>query len=287
MSRILLHTQFGLPADPWADLQLDTADAARAGEMIAAAAASRLFVNILGPRGSGKSRAVWRALRRPGVQVVSPLRLDRERLHLGDIQSALIRDLSNETPKQSGEARSYQTRIVLGSAQQNGRVVLLLDDGHVLHHSTLRGLKRLREMSWLGLSPLLGVVLIGQSDPARDLPEVSLRADTLTFAGLTQGEASEAIQRALNGKRQVVSAEAAEALAASPRARNWLDLQALVDECLAEAAARGEKDITPAVAAAVVGDRKRQAPEAPAPSQADADAAVTDLLGKGRARKSA
>ena len=287
MSRILLRAQFGLPADPWADLQIDTADAARAGEMVAAATASRLFVNILGPRGSGKSRAVWRALSRPGVQVVSPLRLDRERLHLGDIQSALIRELSSEKPKQSGEARSYQTRIVLGSAQQGGPVVLLLDDGHVLHNSTLRGLKRLREMSWLGITPLLGVVLIGQSDPAQDVPEVSLRADTLQFAGLTAGEASEAVQLALNRKRQVVSEEAAAALTASPKARNWLDLQALVDECLAEAAARGEKDITPAVVAVVTGSRKRQAPEAPASARADADAAVTDLLGQGRARKSA
>ena len=283
MTRILLRTRFGLPADPWSGLQLDTVDAARAGEMIQAASASQMMVSLLGPRGSGKTRAAWRALKQPGVRVVSPLRLDRERLHLGDIQSALIRDLSDQKPKLSGEARSWQTLRVLGAAQQGGPVVLMIDDAHLLHGSTLRGLKRLRELRWLGVSPLLGIVLVGQSDPAKDVAEVRLRADSLRFAGLSQAEASQALAQTFG---KVIEQEAAEALAGCDEARNWLDLQELGDRCLAEAAARGEKRITAGVAAVVMGFRKPEAPEPKTAGQPD-ESGVTEFLTRGRARKSA
>ena len=286
MSRILIRARFGLPPDPWAGVQMDTGDVARAGELIQAASAARMFVSILGPRGSGKTRSAWRALSQPGVQVVAPLRLDRERLHMGDIQAALIRDLSEERPRQSGEARAYQVRRILGAAQQNGAVVLLLDDGHLLHHGTLRALKRLRELGWLGISPLLGIVLIGQRDRVEEVPEVGLRSDSLWFAGLTQAEAQEAISQALNRKRELVEPEAAKALAGSPRARNWLDLQAMADQCLAEAAASGEAKITAEIAGVVMGTRQRQAAQPESAAEVD-DAAVTAHLSRGRARKSA
>ena len=284
--RILTRTRFGLPPDPWSGLAIETADAARAGQMIQAAVASQMMVSILGQRGSGKTRAVRAALSGLEVQEVEPLRLDRERLHLGDIQAAIVRELSDETPRRSGEARSYQVRRVLGTASRTRPVLLVLDDAHVLHRSTLRGLKRLRELVWLGVSPLLGIVLLGQIDRTEDVPEVGLRSDSLRFGGLTQAEAGQALVQALNNGRVVLERSAVAALAASQRARNWLDLQALADDCLVEAAARGEEAITAAAVAVVLGVKQRPAPAAQAPAAPD-DAAVTEFLTKNRARKSA
>ena len=284
--KILTRKRFGLPADPWAGLQMETTDAARVGQMVEAAAEVKAMVSVLGPRGSGKTSTTRAALRRLNVQVVEPLRLDRERLHLGDIQSAIVRDLSDETPRRSGEARSHQVRRVLGGASRERPVVLVLDDAHVLHPSTLRGLKRLRELAWLGVSPLLGVVLLGQHDRAEQVPEVALRSDRLWLAGLTPVEAAQALDTALNADRRVLASNAVAALAASPRARNWLDLQALADDCLAEAAARGEEAITAAAVAVVLGVKQRPAPAAQAPA-APEDTAVTELLTRNRARKSA
>lgn len=286
MTRILTRRHFGLPTDPWSGLVLETTDAVCATQMIQAAVDEKMMVSILGQRGSGKSRALRTALRGLDVQVVEPLRLDRERLHLGDIEAAIVQELSHESPRRSGEARSHQVRRVLGEASRSRPVLLLLDDAHLLHRNTLRGLKRLRELAWLNVSPLLGIVLLGQSDRAKEVPEVGLRSDTLTFVGLTQSEAAEALIQALNGRREVVEPEAVEALAASPWARNWLNLQAVADHCLAEALARGEDTITAATVGVVLGTEWRPAPDAQAPAAPD-DAAVTELLTTTRARRSA
>ena len=195
---VLLRRRFGLPPDPWgAAPTLDSADAIRAGHLVRAAVEARILVSIHGPRGAGKTHAVRAALAGRGVQLVEPLRLDRERLHLGDVQSALIRELGDgESPRHSGEARGGQTRRVLGAASARGAVVLWIDDAHVLHPSTLRGLKRLLEVRWQGRGPLLGVILTGQADRTARVPEVGLRADRTALAGLTAAEAERAVHAA-------------------------------------------------------------------------------------------
>ena len=271
---VLIRTRFGVAVDPWAEY-LATADAVRAGHLVQAALGSKLLVSIAGARGAGKTRAVRGALGGGAAQLVEPLRLDREKLHMGDIQAALVRELApEETLRRSGEARSGQTRRILGGAAAKGPVLLWIDDAHLLHHSTLRGLKRLREITWRGVGPLLGIVLTGQTDRVSAIPEVGLRSDRMTFAGLTAGEAERAIVRALG---ELVSRADAVALATSPRARNWLDLSALIDACLVGAAARGEDRVTNGCVVAVLGTRtsKIQSPPRPAPAS---DAAVASYL---------
>ena len=210
--------------------------------------------------------------------MVEPLRLDRERLHMGDIQAAIVRDVSDESPRRSGEARSGQVRRVLGAAR--GSVVLWIDDAHVLHHATLRGLKRLRELTWRGTGPLLGIVLTGQTDRVARVPEVGLRANRLACAGLAQPEARTAIGHALGG---LVEAAALDALAAAPAARNWLDLDALVDACLLEAAGRGDDRVTAACVAAVLGTGADAATVAVAVAPAADDVAIAQFLQGGLA----
>ncbi|MYB20066.1 MAG: ATP-binding protein [Holophagales bacterium] len=278
--KTLHRKRLGLAADPWAGFHLDTADAARTALLVEAAAEARLFVSVLGARGSGKTHAVRRALRRvPRVRVVEPLRLRRECLHIGDIEHAIVRELApNDRPRRSGEARSVQVRRLLGQSAQTSRIVLVIDDAHVLHHATLRALKRLRELAWLGVSPLLGIVLVGQADRAEVVAEVGLRSDRLWLGGLLPEDAAAALERALNRRsgRKTVAPDAIVALAASPRARNWLDLAALVDDCLAEAAARGEDRITRAAALSVLHPDRRPAPDIEGP--VSDDEAVADVL---------
>lgn len=268
--RMLSRLQAGLPADPWAVLgHRRTADTARVAVLVGAAVESQSFVAVLGPRGAGKTRALRAALAaHAGVRVVEPLRLTRERLHMGDVETALVRELSDEPPRRSGEARSHQVRRVLGAASREARIVLVLDDAHVLHPNTLRALKRLRELEWMARSPLLGVVLIGQRDVGARVPEVGLRSDTVWLDGLTAREAEALIgdAMALAEDEPPIGAEAAARLAADRRARNWLDLQCLVDECLARVAARGNAALCESDLRTVLGAGPPGAPARAAPS---------------------
>lgn len=276
--RLMHRTQLGLPPDPWAALPHQaTADAARAAVMIRAAVEARAFVAVLGPRGAGKTRAVRAALAgHDGVRVVEPLRLTRERLHMGDVETAIVRELSDEAPRRSGEARSHQVRRVLGQASREARVVLVLDDSHVLHPSTLRALKRLRELAWMGRAPLLGVVLVGQRDAGVRVPEVGLRSDVLWLDGLAPPEAAQMIRAVVRqaGAPPLFGADATAALAADRRARNWLDLQALVDECFARMVASGVRPLSAADLRALLGGPAEAAAPAPAAPSADAVAAA-------------
>lgn len=277
--RLIHRQQVGLPADPWAGLPWQpTADAARVALAVRAAVEGRAFVGLLGPRGAGKTHALRAALAaHDGVRVVEPLRLTRERLHLGDVETALVRELSDEAPRRSGEARSHQVRRVLGAASRSARIVLVIDDAHCLHHQTVRGLKRLRELAWMGRAPLLGVVLVGQRDAAARVPEVGLRSDPLWLDGLAGSEAAAVIRgvaRQASGP-DLLAAEAVATLAADRRARNWLDLSALLDECWARIVAGAARPLRREDVVAVL--RGAAAPAAAAPG-APSDAAVAAAL---------
>ena len=259
MSKIMTRAHFKLPANPWAQLNLKTADSSRVQTMVRAAVETQELVSILGPRGSGKTRAVRRALaQHPGARTVEPLRLTRERLHMGDIETAIVRDLSDETPRRSGEARSHQVRRILGEAGQHAPVVLVIDDAHVLHRQTVRALKRLRELEWLRRSPLLGVVLIGQRDPTHAVDEVRLRSDRLWMEGLTEREAKRALEAALGS---VVEPQAAGLVSKHSGARNWLGLIESAERCLAQAAAKGTRRVTVQVARDALGAAAEEAEE--------------------------
>lgn len=265
MSKIIARRDFGLPKDVWSGWR-DTGDARRIALAAEAAVGQQAMVRVTGPRGAGKSMAVNQALAGSGAQAVAPLRLTREKLHLGDIEQAIIRDLSTETPRRTAEARSHQVRAVLGEASRAAPVVLVVDDSHLLHHQTLRGLKRLRELAWLGRAPLLGVLLVGQQDRAAAIPEVALRSDAVALAGLSVEEVKRIVKAELGGR---VEADALGLLAKQEAARNWLDLQHILDQAVAAALAAGRKAIGLAEMQSALGQR-RQAAAAAAPPATDA-----------------
>lgn len=272
--RHILYKHFGLTADPWGQHQ-DTADTRRIMTVVAGALAGGDMVSVVGERGGGKTHAIWRAIRGADCQIIEPLRLDKNNLHIGDIQTAIVVQLSDERPRHSAEARAGQVRRLLKTA---AHPVLLIDDAHLLHHQTLRAIKRLRELGARGARrSLLPVILIGQSDPTANIAEVALRTDTLTLAGLTSTEAEQAITDALGDK---ITPEAARQIAGHSAARNWLDLQAIVHDCLADAMTRGATAIDEATVNLSGADtRSPPTTKLPQPGR------VADALGKKEVRR--
>ena len=252
---ILTRKHFGLAAEPWRGFHLPTADLGPITALVRAAAADRSMVQIVGPRGSGKTHMTLAALRGTGAEGVRVQRLDRERVRINDIVLALIDQLSGgDRPRHTVEMRVGQACLLL--ARQRRPVVLVVDDAHEIHYQTLKGVKRLREMG-LGdrKAPMLGVVLCGQRDRCSSVPEVGLRTSTFTVGGLTVQEAEVALQRVCG---RVLEAGAIRRLAASDKGRNWLDVQDMVDLALAVAAARGEAKASEASMEAVLEPAKER-----------------------------
>ncbi len=243
----IAYQHFHLGAAPWAAHQ-ETADAVRVAMAVQAAVAAGAMVAIVGRRGLGKTHALWAAIDAVDCAVVTPLRLDRERLRIGDVLLAVVAQLSEETPRASAEARTGQARRLLRAAR---RPVLVIDEAHDLHPRTVRSLKRLRELvAGRGQrATLLPVILVGQSDPVERIAEVALRTDTMHLGGLTQEEAITALERL----GDAIDAPARAELARSERARCWLELQTLTDECLAAAMAEGAERVTAGVVRRVLG----------------------------------
>lgn len=246
---IFIRRQFGLSLDPWSEHYITTIDAERAAALVDLAVRNQALVSVFGQSGTGKTSAVEQALTATQALVVEVQRPERERVHLGDVMVALERDLTEEreSARRSGEARAGQVRRLLGDTRRP--VVLFIDDAHELHSSTLRGLKRLRELSWRGRKPLLGIVLVGETDRTATVPAVDRRTVKFGFSGLSVAEARSALQSVCG---EALEASALERLAAASPARNWFDMQDLVDRALLQAAARGETVVSAVAAAAAI-----------------------------------
>ena len=274
--KALIYEHFSLVADPWARHQ-KTGDAHKIAFAIRGALSGGSLLEIVGERGSGKTHSTWRALSGTSAAIVEPLRLDKENLHIGDIQRAIIDTLGDEVPRHSPEARAGQVRRLLVAGQSAG-IVLVIDEAHCLHHQTLRALKRLRELGARGQrKALLAIVLVGQRAATASAAEVALRTHTLTLTGLTRSEAEEAIKATLG---PVVEAAAAKEIASRPVARNWLELERACDECLAAALNAGEKRLTVATVRAVLGGEQAAATQADAPAPGSVAAALEEAQPK-------
>lgn len=239
MSYLTLH-HFGLPENAFSKT-LDTVDLGNVRIHVRGAIANQGIAAVIGPRGAGKSSAVAAALP-PNVKIVQPLTADRERMRIGAIEDSIVYDLSKDAPRRSAEARSRQIRPILGDAAARGPVVLILEEAHRLHHQTLRALKSLHELRWAGRGPLLTILLIGQKDPLAlpSLEEVAKRTRAVKLGGLSEVEALAYIRGTVG---RVWDDDAAEAMAATTAARNYLDLQEALIEAMDQALAEGRKRV--------------------------------------------
>jgi len=194
------------------------------------------WLAVVGPVGVGKSTSVRAALgEMRGVRVVEPVALDRERVRIGHILEAAIDDLcDNERPRQSMEARSRQWRRIVGTAGQRERIVLLIEEAHRLHRSTLVALKGVREIGWAGRCPIVAVVLVGQVDleaRLRRTREVRLRVKRHTMSGLTKSEVGDYVTKHLGYKVAPVALKEIALRCREPlgvadvcsQARDWAD----------------------------------------------------------------
>ena len=243
MNKLEVFDALGMRSDPFCKASFDTGDSLRVRRILSMAIGSRAMVSIVGERGIGKSRAVIAALDKNGAKVVLIGKSEKEKISISDIEQAIIFDLSGEAPKRGGEIRARQLRPIVGAASRKQQVVVVIEEAQRLHGSTLRSLKTLREISWMGESELFTVVLIGQSDPMNraGVSEVRLRTSCVHMQGLTDVEAAGYV-RATLGK--YYEEDAIDALSNLPQANNFLELQELLISLLYHALSAGREQVT-------------------------------------------
>lgn len=279
MTRLETFVNLGYRRDPFFGAQYRTGDMVRVERILTMAIESRAMISIVGERGVGKTKAVRGALGKIKVRTVNVEKLDKETLTVGDIRTAMITDLAPGAQiKRGGEVSSRQLRRIVGEAAtlQNARpIVVIIEEAQRLHPNTLRSLKSLREMEWMGQSELFTVLLLAQSDPMNrpGVSEVRLRSDIVQMKGLSADEAAGYVSATL-GKHFEESA--LDALADLPQARNYLELQELCVILLNHALADGREQVTSTDVAAVV---KTQAAE-PLPKVAGGKQQAAQVSGK-------
>jgi len=241
---------FGFTRDPFRAMEFDTADRQRIRRIVSMAVADNAMVCVVGMRGMGKTRAVVNAVRSLKIDPVVIDFPDQVRLLIGDIERTLVRELSDENPFRSKDARKPQLRRILGEAARQRKVVVVIEEAHRVHGNTLRALKTLRSLDWMGQRSLFAVVLIGQSDPMRraGVSEVALRADSVRMQGMTAKEATAYIRQGLG---EIFDDDAVAAVSSAPECRNFLDLQYMLKNLMGRAMVAGRRHVTKADITAV------------------------------------
>ena len=242
VSKLETLVRFGFDYNPFKEVNLKTSDSTRIQRVEGLAVKGNEMVSIVGKRGSGKSHMVKEGLEKSKARQVVVRSSDKLRLLISDIERAMILDLSEERPKRGGEIRARQLRRILGEASQKEKIVLTIEEAHRLHGMTLRALKTLREMDWMGETELFAVVLIGQSDPMNKagVSEVRLRSDTVHLQGLTANEVENYVKKTVG---RVFGLEAIKAISLLPETENYLDLQSILLRLMGRASAEGHGEV--------------------------------------------
>jgi type II secretory pathway predicted ATPase ExeA len=247
MTRLETLVNLGYTRDPLKGRLFETGDMVRGRRILTMAVESRAMISIVGERGCGKSEAVKAALKKlpasdKPVKVVWVMREDQEKLTISDIKASMILNLSAENVKRGGIVSSMQLRRVLGEASLKQRVVVAIEEAQRLHPNTLRSLKTLREIEWMGEVELFTIVLVAQSDPMNrpGVSEVKLRSDMVRMQGLSANEAAHYVRETI-GKH--FDDAAIDLLAELPAAKNYLELQELCVKLLNIALAAGREQV--------------------------------------------
>lgn len=165
------------------------------------AAVNRKFVALIGPVGSGKT-TIWNRLLEKieeenskkdirSLYICQPMSIFNKRLTGPQIANALLVQLGHEKNTSTEiNLRSQKMKILLEDFHRNGKKALLvIDNAHDLHPSTIRSLKLFYDLT-LGYHRLLGILLIGQDKEMLDhldrvdLTEVRQRLGILKLKGV-------------------------------------------------------------------------------------------------------
>ena len=243
LSKLQILLNFGFDHDPFAEQRFETSDFIRVRRLLTMAVKSNAMISIVGDRGCGKSISALQAIDELRVRTVFVRSADKTRLLISDIEQAMILDLSEEKPKRGREIRARQLRRVIGEASRRQKVAVVIEEGHRLHSQTLRAIKTLRELDWMGKRQLFSVILIGQSDPMNKpgVSEVRLRSDSVRMLGLTTDEIAGYISKTLGDKFTEEAIEAfCKLCGKNPEAKNFLSLQERLINLMGQAFSMGK-----------------------------------------------
>jgi DNA-binding transcriptional regulator YiaG len=163
----------------------------RESRRIRDAVESDRMVGVIAAFGSGKSELVRHSLNQTNYEIVYVNQPDRERLRIGQVTTAIVVTLSDESPKRDALARTYQLGRIAGevAVRQKKTIVVVIENAHRLHTQTLLAIKDLREsVVFRGQYPLFSVVLIGQESLSSKLErfgEVRYRCKAIELSEAT------------------------------------------------------------------------------------------------------
>jgi len=236
---------YGYNGSPFSEVRIPTADGSTLKRLFKMATEAKAMVSVIAPYGAGKTTAIETALDGLPCHPICLNLADKENMKIADIERALVRRLSQEPIARDRDTRALQVSRVVGEAGKIKPVVLIIEEAHVMHHSTLRALKRIREYDWMGRRPLLAVVLIGQFDKLKtaNLAEChrGVRSDTYKLQGLAPSEARLYVNETVG---ECFEPEAVKALSELPDARNFLDLQEAIITLMQAGLSSGTKRVT-------------------------------------------
>jgi len=137
-------------------------------DMAVAAVRENAMIALTGPVGAGKSTLLLDVKQVLGEEViwVKVYNKNKEKVSIGHIMSAMLMEISSETPRRDQEARARQLVRNLGYTVVRGRkkVCVVIEEAHRLNFNVLRSLKELREEDFAGQTPLFSVMLIGHPE---------------------------------------------------------------------------------------------------------------------------
>ena len=208
-------THFGLSHDPFAKRQIEadlwpSLEVRTAHDLLRYALSHREIVLVIGEYGVGKTTAIWAALDRmeaaadgkmdpTGKIVVAEVLGEKRAVTIRAIVEAMLTAFAVERLPASEAARRRLLRKLLIQRRATERLVVILDEAHLVRGGTLKALKELHEQSRHGpLEALFAVVLIGHSQAtvlfAMEAPDFFARLEAhniVQIAGLLPGSASD------------------------------------------------------------------------------------------------
>lgn len=138
---------------------------------------------------------------------------DMDRCTTKDILAACVFDLSDDKPKRGAESLSRQVETLLKKHHDAGkRIILIIDEAQDLHTHTLKYLKRLWELRD-GLTPLIGIILIGQIELATRLysdNNLAVREVTARTIHAPLEPINESLKEYITGKVKCVKGDASK-----------------------------------------------------------------------------
>lgn len=255
---------FGLDRDPFTNEMeglediLDTRELAKAEKKMLLALDRGGWTTITGEVGSGKSTLIKRfdarVEKRRDVVVVKPRMIEKQYLRASHVVDSILADLKCEELR-GRRTLEHKARLVgqmLEQAHREGKkVVILIDEAHLLTDEALLALKRIYEFE-VGFKKLLSIVLVGQDRLARRfksnvaLAEVSQRVDLYEIGGLN-GALGDYIEHKLSraglkGSREIFDKVALKEIA--KKAGSPLSVNNLAAAAMMHAWDAGEKTVT-------------------------------------------